>query len=482
MHNTTIKELNDNLKKKNFSCKELTQHFLARIKKYDTKLNSFITINTERALIEAENIDTKIIAKQSTIPLLTGIPIAFKDNIYTKDIKTTCASKMMANFVAPYSASIVKRLQQAGCITIGKNNLDEFAMGATNETSYYGAARNPWHLDKIPGGSSGGSAAAVAARLTLGAIGTDTGGSARQPAALCGISSLKPTYKLLSNYGIVPLAPSLDHAAILATTAEDIAIILQHCVGYDVKEPDTLALDNINYSENLDDSLTGLKVGIPQECLSHLYEQNNYAVTKLYHDAIEELKNLGVKIKYISLPHLPSATPAYYALATAECTCNSTWYNVPKANNQLCSQQRSTMLGNEVKRRLMIGNYVKLGYDNNTLYAQAKKIRHLITADFNNSFLGVDIILTPTTPTGADFIGKQKIITDFLPNNFSSDIYTLIANLPGIPAISFPIGLADNMPVGLQLIGPYLSEAKLLNVVHKYQQATPWHKKMPLLD
>lgn len=471
MHNKTITQLVHSLRKKEFSCTELTKHFLERIKKFNNKLNCFITTTEEQSLFQAKNIDNKII-KGHELSLLAGIPIAYKDNLYTCGIKTTCASKMLDNFIAPFDATIVERLKAFNCITLGKTNMDEFAMGATNETSYYGPVRNPWHLDKIPGGSSGGSAAAVTARLVPCAIGTDTGGSVRQPSSLCGITGLKPTYGLLSRHGIVPFAPSLDQPGILAATAEDIALLLQHCAGYDAQDPQSLRNANIDYTKTTNDSIVGLKIGIPQECLQHFHEQNNRKKAQLYSDALKELEKLGAKFIPLSLPHLSLAIPTYYTIATAECTTSlENYINSPI----YCSEN----FGAEVKRRILIGHYVTIEQNHETLYVKAQKIRRLITNDFINAYKNVDIIITPTTPIDACLIGEKTTNPNHPINKFLSDIYTSPANLAGLPAISFPIGFHDNMPIGMQLIGPYLSESKLLNTVHKYQQTTPWHNNIP---
>jgi aspartyl-tRNA(Asn)/glutamyl-tRNA(Gln) amidotransferase subunit A len=477
MHNQTITQLAQGLRKKDFSCLELTSHFLQRIKNFNNKLNCFITDNEEQALLQAKQLDS-LIAKKNTPSPICGVPVAFKDNIYTHNTKTTCASKMLQDFIAPYDATLVEKLKHAGCIVLGKTNMDEFAMGATCENSYYGPTKNPWHLDKIPGGSSGGSAAAVAARLAPISLGTDTGGSVRQPSALCGVTGLKPTYGLISRHGIVPFAPSLDQAGILAQTAEDIALLLQHCTGQDPQDPATLLTTSTNYCQNLTNPLAGLKIGIPQECLLHLHNQDNRLKAQLYNDAIKALENLGIKISPISLPHLSCAIPTYYAIATAECTTSLAKYNGAK--------NRSEAFGAEVKHRLLIGAYVQQNHNNynhennETLYIKAQKVRQLIKNDFISAWQNVDIILTPTTPIDACFIGEKTTNPHHPINHFLSDIYTSPANLAGLPAISLPIGFVDNMPLGLQLIGPYLSEAQLLNITNQYQKITPWHSYTPL--
>ena len=482
MYKKTIAELRQELHNKTISSVELTQYFLDRIKTINSILNSFITITEEHALAQAQAADA-CLAQGNTTPL-TGIPIAQKDIFCTKGIKTSCGSKMLNNFIAPYNATIVEQLNQAGAVLVGKTNMDEFAMGSSNENSYFGPVKNPWDLERAPGGSSGGSAAAVAARLVPGATGTDTGGSIRQPAALCGITGLKPTYGRISRYGMIAFASSLDQGGSLTQTAEDAAFLLNVMAGYDKKDSTSINKHVPDYTTTLTDSLDGLTVGLPKEYFSD-------GLTHEISESIEEVKkileNSGMKFVEINLPHTDFAAPAYYVLAPAECSSNLARYDGirygyrcenPINLEDLYKRSRTEGFGSEVKRRIMIGTYVLSAGYYDAYYLKAQKIRRLIRDDFIKTFEKVDIILTPATPTPA-FKLNEKIADPVAM--YLSDIYTIAVNLAGLPAITFPIGFVKQLPIGAQLIGNYFEEARLLNIVHSYQQETDWHKRLPQL-
>lgn len=481
MHDKTIAELSKALQQKQISSVELTQLFLDRIKQHDNVLNSFVTVTDELALAQAKEADQRIAA--GTVTTLTGIPFAQKDIFCTKNIKTTCGSKMLDNFIAPYDATVVERLNAAGTVMLGKTNMDEFAMGSSNENSFYGPVKNPWNTQCIPGGSSGGSAAAVAARLTPAATGTDTGGSIRQPAALCGITGLKPTYGRVSRYGMIAFASSLDQGGPMTQTAEDAAIVMNAMAGFDSKDSTSVNQDVPDYTASLNNDLSGLKVGLPEEYF------NNDGLDKEVADAVNEtinvLEKLGAKMVKVRLPHTDYATSAYYVIAPAECSSNLSRYDgvrygyrcdQPKNLTDLYQRSRSEGFGDEVKRRIMIGTYVLSSGYYDAYYARAQKVRRLIRDDFLNAFNDVDIILTPTTPTPAFPSGSKKDPTTM----YLSDIFTVAVNLAGLPGISVPAGLnEDGLPIGVQFIGKHFDEARILNVAHRYQCETDWHKKMP---
>lgn len=486
MHNKTITELKQILQKKEISCEELTKLFLQRIKTFDPKLNSFITIAEELAIKNARQYDANIAKNKGFFEKsLCGIPIAHKDMFYTKNIKTSCASKMLDNFIAPYDAAVVEKLREAGCILLGKTNMDEFAMGSSNENSYYGSVKNPWNLQCVSGGSSGGSAAAVAARLTPAATASDTGGSIRQPAALSGICGIKPTYGRVSRYGMIALAASLDHAGIMAKNAEDLALLLNVIASFDPRDSTSADINVPNYCASLNDSLQGLTIGLPQEYFSNLDAGMALAIDQ----AISIFKKLGAKIKTISLPHTQIATSTYNIIASAECSANlaqfdGTRYGYRCENSnasskdllELCICARSEGFGNEVKRRIMIGTYVLTADNYEAFYLKAQKVRELFKKDFQEAFADVDVIIGPTTQTPAFRLGaKDKNPIDM----YFSDSYTIPANLAGIPAMSIPAGFIDGLPVGVQIIGNYFTEEKLLNIAHKFQQETDWHLKVP---
>ena len=480
MHRKTLTELSLDLKSKKISSKELTEFYLNRIKKYDTKLNSFITLTEEAAINQAKKADQLIADGVATS--LTGLPIAQKDIFCTLDIKTTCASKMLENFISPYNATTVAKFEEAGAVLLGKTNMDEFAMGSSNENSYFGPVKNPWDLARAPGGSSGGSAAAVAARLTPGATGTDTGGSIRQPAALCGITGLKPTYGRVSRYGMIAFASSLDQGGPMAQSAEDVGLLLNVMAGYDPKDSTSINREAPNYLEHINKPLKGLKIGLPKE---YFQEGLNSDVEKITQESIKELTSLGVLFQEISLPHTEYATSAYYVLAPAECSSNLARYDGvrfgyrcenPKNLEDLYKRSRSEGFGEEVKRRIMIGTYVLSSGYYDAFYLKAQKIRRLIHDDFLKAFEQVDAIFTPVTPTTAFKLGEK---TSNPIEMYLSDIYTIAVNLAGVPGLSLPIGFSQGLPVGGQLIGNYFAEAQLLNIAHQYQQVSNWHREIP---
>jgi len=479
MHKT-IAELSSDLASKKISSVELTQYFLKRIKQFDEKLNSFITVSEDSALQEAKQADA-LRAKGQASPL-TGIPIAQKDIFCTQGIKTSCGSKMLDNFIAPYDATVIKKFKAAGTVLLGKTNMDEFAMGSSNENSYYGPVKNPWDLERVPGGSSGGSAAAVAAYLAPGATGTDTGGSIRQPAALCNITGLKPTYGRVSRYGMIAFASSLDQGGPFARTAEDVALLLNAMAGFD--EHDSTSVDRAvpDYTATLNDSIAGLRIGLPKEFFGEGLDSD---IAKAIEVAVKEYEKMGATIQEIHLPNTALSIPAYYVIAPAECSSNLARYDGVRYGHRckdpinlddLYKRTRSEGFGNEVKRRIMIGTYALSAGYYDAYYLKAQKIRGLISRDFHHAFQNVDVILGPTSPCTAFKLGEKA---DDPISMYLSDIYTIAVNLAGLPGLSIPAGFANGLPIGMQLIGNYFAEAKLLNVAHHYQKATDWHTRTP---
>ncbi|MFZ2315078.1 MAG: Asp-tRNA(Asn)/Glu-tRNA(Gln) amidotransferase subunit GatA [Gammaproteobacteria bacterium] len=480
MHHKTIAELASELQAKRISSVELTKLYLDRINAHDKKLNSFITITDEYALKAAAEADKLIASGKGGI--LTGIPIAQKDIFCTDGIKTSCGSKMLDNFISPYDATVITRFKEAGTVMLGKTNMDEFAMGSSNETSFYGPTRNPWNTDYVPGGSSGGSAAAVAAGFAPGATGTDTGGSIRQPAALCNITGLKPTYGRVSRYGMIAFASSLDQGGPFAKTAEDVALLMNVMAGFDEKDSTSIDHPVPDYTANLNDSIQGLRIGLPKEYFS---EGLNSDVAKLMEAAIKEYEKMGAVIKEISLPNSKLAAPAYYVIAPAECSSNLARFdgvrygyraNQPVDLEDLYKRSRSEGFGNEVKRRIMVGTYVLSAGYFDAYYLKAQRIRRLIRDDFAKAFQDVDVILSPTAPTPAFKLGEKS--SDPI-SMYLADIYTIAVNLAGLPGISVPAGFVNNMPIGMQLVGNLFEESKLLNAAHLYQKATDWHTRTP---
>lgn len=476
----TIKELAHELDSKKISSVELAKFFLERIKKYNDQLNCFITITEEDALKAATNADLKRAKGENG--KLTGIPIAQKDIFCTKGIKTSCGSKMLDNFIAPYDATTVKQFNTEGVVLLGKTNMDEFAMGSSNENSFYGPVKNPWDLERVPGGSSGGSAAAVAAYLTPAATGTDTGGSIRQPAALTGISGLKPTYGRVSRYGMIAFASSLDQGGLLARTAEDIALLLNAMAGFDPLDSTSVEIKVPDYTQTLTRSLKGLKIGIPKEYLNEGLDKD---IAKAIQDAIKEYEKLGCSIHDISLPNTSLSIPAYYVIAPAECSSNLARYDGvrfgyrcqnPKNLLDLYQRSRSEGFGSEVKRRIMIGTYALSSGYYDAYYLKAQKIRGLIRQDFKTAFEKVDLILGPTAPAPAFKLGER---TKDPVSMYLSDIYTIAVNLAGLPGISIPVGFTHQLPIGMQLIGDYFKEDLILNAAHQFQTVTDWHTKTP---
>ena len=480
MLNKSIAQLSQALHTKKISSVELTQFFLARIKQYDNTLNSFITVTEEQALKTAKTADSQF--ANGTAGSLTGIPIAQKDIFCTQGIKTTCGSKMLDNFISPYDATVVKRFNSAGMVMLGKTNMDEFAMGSSNENSYYGPVKNPWNSECVPGGSSGGSAAAVAAALTPAATGTDTGGSIRQPAALCGISGIKPTYGRVSRYGMVAFASSLDQGGLFAKSAEDLALLLNTMAGFDENDSTSINHPVPDYTATLNNSLKGLRIGLPKEFFN---AGLNKTIENAIELAIKEYEKLGASIHEISLPNSALAIPAYYVIAPAECSSNLARFDGvryghrcknPRDLDDLYKRSRSEGFGKEVTRRIMIGTYaLSTGYYD-AYYLKAQKIRALIQQDFEAAFKKIDIILGPTTPAPAFKLFEK---TSDPINMYLSDIYTIAVNLAGLPGLSIPTGFTQGLPIGLQLIGNFFTEAHLLNAAHLYQKSTDWHTKTP---
>ncbi len=480
MHNRTIAELAAGLRAGDFSSVELTEHFLERIERLDPRLNSFITVAADRALEAAERADARL--RQGEAGPLIGIPIAHKDIFCTHGLRTSCGSRMLDSFIAPYDAGVVERLQAAGAVVLGKTNMDEFAMGSSNETSFYGAVRNPWATQCVPGGSSGGSAAAVAARLCVGATGTDTGGSIRQPAALCGITGIKPTYGRVSRYGMIAFASSLDQGGPMARSAADAAALLQAMAGFDPRDSTSVDRPVPDYGATLDDDLTGLRIGLPRE---YFGEGLDPAVARSLEQAIREYQRLGAVVREISLPNSPLSVPTYYVVAPAECSSNLARYDgvrfghrcaEPRDLEDLYKRSRAEGFGAEVKRRIMIGTYVLSAGYYDAYYLKAQKLRHLISEDFRRAFTEVDLILGPTAPTPAFELGAK---IDDPVSMYLSDIYTIAANLAGLPALSIPVAPVDGKPVGLQMVSDYFTEAWLLNAAHRLQQVTDWHLAVP---
>jgi len=480
MHNKTLADIIAGLNNGDFSSVEVTQHFLGRIKAMDGQYNSFVTVTEDAALAKAAAADQLRASGNSTV--LCGVPIAHKDIFCTNGVRTSCGSKMLDNFVPPYDATVVDNFSRAGAIVLGKTNMDEFAMGSSNETSYYGAVKNPWDTNCVPGGSSGGSAAAVAARLTPAATATDTGGSIRQPAALCGITGLKPTYGRVSRWGMIAFASSLDQGGPMARTAEDCALMLNTMASFDPKDSTSIDRPVPDYTAELQNSLQGLKIGVPKEYFS---EGLNSGTEQAVRDALAEYEKLGAQLVEISLPHSHLAVPAYYVIAPAEASANLSRFDGvrygyrcedPKDLRDLYMRTRGEGFGDEVKRRILVGAYcLSAGYYD-AYYRKAQQVRRLIKQDFVDAFKEVDVIMGPTSPSPAFAFGAKGNDPVAM---YLEDIYTIATNLAGLPGMSVPCGLVDNKPVGLQIIGDYFDEGLMLNVAHQFQQATDWHQRTP---
>lgn len=474
----SLTELRQQLDNKSISSVEITQDYLQRIHSHDHNYNSYITVTGEIALQQAKAADKRI-AKGDVGPL-TGIPYAHKDIFCTQGVKTSCGSKMLDNFIAPYDATVTSKLYEAGAVMLGKTNMDEFAMGSSNENSFYGPTKNPWDKERVPGGSSGGSAACVAAQLAPIATGTDTGGSIRQPAAFCGLTGIKPTYGRVSRFGMVAFASSLDQGGVIAHSAEDAALFLQAMSGHDPKDSTSAPHSLPLFSQALNQSLQGLRIGIidlPEDSI-------DTAILSLCQKAKIQLEQLGATISNIKLPHQSLSLSTYYIIAPSEASSNLSRFDGVRFGyrtketstlQELYLRSRSEGFGDEVKRRILVGTYsLSAGYYD-AYYSQAQKVRRLIKQDYVDAFQQVDILLSPTTPSPAFKIGeKQSSVAMYL-----SDKFTLGASLAGLPALSLPMGFVEGLPVGLQLIGNYFEEAKLLNVAHQYQQVTPWHQQTP---
>jgi len=480
MLNLSLKELSQALGKKKFTSVELTQFFLNRVKKHNPSLNAFITIDEDKSLSMAEKSDQLIQSGKKSI--LTGIPIAQKDIFCADGWKTTCGSKMLENFISPYDSTVINKFNNVGAVNLGKTNMDEFAMGSSNETSYFGSVKNPWDFNCVPGGSSGGSAAAVAARLAPAATGTDTGGSIRQPASLCGFTGLKPTYGLVSRYGMIAFASSLDQAGPMAVSAEDCALLLDVMTGYDEKDSTSLNRKKENYSNSLDNEIEGLRIGIPKEFFEDGLDSD---IQKLIDEALKQYEKLGAKIVDISLPNNHLAIPAYYVIAPAEASSNLSRYDGVRYGYRtkeyddlmdMYFKTRQEGFGDEVKRRILIGTYVLSAGYFDAYYLKAQKIRRLISNDFKAAYEKCDVIMGPSAPSVAFKSGEKQ--EDPLAM-YLQDVFTISTNLAGLPAMSIPAGFVNELPVGLQLIGNHFEESKILNVAHIYQKNTDWHLQSP---
>jgi len=480
LHGKTAAEIGRGIHAGEFSSEEVTRHFLQRIEQGNPRLNAFVTVTAERALADARRADAAI-ADGRGGPL-TGVPIAHKDIFCTDGILTTCGSRMLSGFVSPYDATVVERLDAAGTVLLGKTNMDEFAMGSSNETSYFGPVRNPWDEERVPGGSSGGSAAAVAARLAPVATGTDTGGSIRQPAALTGLTGVKPTYGRVSRYGMIAFASSLDQGGVLAQSAEDAALVLEAMSGFDPRDSTSVDAPVPGYAAQLDRPVKGLRIGIIREFFG---EGLDPATGDAVQSALDAYRRLGAELVEVSLPALPLSVPTYYVVAPAECSSNLSRFDGvrygyrcenPRDLLDLYTRSRGEGFGPEVKRRIMTGTYVLSAGYYDAYYLKAQKVRSLINGDFKRAFADVDVLMGPTAPTPAFRIGDK---VDDPITMYLNDIYTIGANLAGLPALSAPCGLVDGLPVGLQIIGPHFAEARVLAAAHAYQRETDWHRRAP---
>ena len=471
----TLSELKELLEKKDISSFELVEETFKNIS--SSKTNSFITLNEEAALTKAKEFDQGECEGD-----LAGLPIAQKDLFCTKNLRTTCGSRILENFIPPYNATVVENLSKAGSICVGKTNMDEFAMGSSNETSYFGTVKNPWDLERVPGGSSGGSAAAVAEGLVCAATGTDTGGSIRQPAALCGITGIKPTYGRASRWGMIAFASSLDQAGAFARNAEDCALLLNHICSHDEKDSTSLSNDKENYLENINNDLKGKKIGIVKE-----FDISN--LSKEVQDSFEQSKkifeSLGANFVEVSMPNIKLSVPTYYVVAPAECSSNLSrfdgvkyGYRAENVNDleDLYIKSRSEGFGDEVKRRILIGTYVLSAGFYDAYYKKAQQSRRMIKNDFVKAFSEVDVIISPSSPSSAFKIGSK---TEDPIEMYLEDLFTISSNLAGVPAMSIPHGFSKNLPIGLQLIGNYLEESEILNFAHQYQKNTDWHIRNP---
>ncbi len=482
MHDRTLSELSAELKARRISATELARHFLGRIARHDARLNAFITVTEEAALAEAAEADRRIAAGEAGP--LTGVPIAHKDIFCTRGVRTSCASRMLDNFVSPYDATVVERLKRAGTVSLGKTNMDEFAMGSSSETSFYGPVRNPWDTEAVPGGSSGGSAAAVAARLAPAATGTDTGGSVRQPAALTGLTGIKPTYGRVSRYGMIAFASSLDQAGVLCRSAEDAAHLLEAMAGFDARDSTSLEEPVPRYAEEIATPWEKIRIGVPDNFFDAGLDEGIAAAVR---EALAEFEKLGAALKPLRFDHIHLSVPAYYVVAPAEASSNLARYDGVRFGHRAAGaahddlrtfymRNRGEGFGAEVKRRILTGTYALSAGYYDAYYLKAQRARKLISADFARAFEEVDLVAGPTTPAPAFRLG-QKLGNPV--EMYLNDIYTIGANLAGLPAISIPCGFVRGLPVGLQLVAPPLAESRLLKTAHHFQRATDWHARVP---
>jgi aspartyl-tRNA(Asn)/glutamyl-tRNA(Gln) amidotransferase subunit A len=479
--NYTLKQCSDLLQSKQASATELAQEYLAVIEEDNAGLNAYVTLDKERTLAEARAAD--VLLEQGSATALTGVPIAYKDIFCQQGWRSACSSKMLDNFIAPYTATVVQNLLDAGMVTLGRTNMDEFAMGSTTESSHYGITRNPWQHEHVPGGSSGGSAAVIAARLAPAALGSDTGGSIRQPASHCGITGLKPTYGVVSRFGMIAYASSFDQAGPMAQTAEDCALLLNSMAGFDERDSTSIERDKEDYTRDLNHPLHGLKVGLPREFFG---EGLDNQVHTSINNVIEVLKKQGAEIIDVTLPHTELSIPAYYVLASAEASTNLSRYDgvryghrAAKFSNleEMYSNSRAEGFGDEVKRRIMIGTYVLSHGYYDAYYLKAQKLRRIVANDFQAALKQCDIILAPVAPTAAPALASHN--SDPV-QMYLSDIYTVSLNLAGLPGIALPAGFTtDGLPVGVQLIGNYFAESRLLGIAHQIQQHSDWHTRTP---
>ena len=480
MHDQSVAQLIAGLRGRTFSSVELARAYLQRIQAMDPSLNSYINVDEKQVLADAAAADQRLAAGDAHA--LTGVPIAHKDIFCTRGTRTSCGSRMLDNFVPPYDATLIKRFNEQGAVLLGKTNMDEFAMGSSNESSFYGPTRNPWDTDRVPGGSSGGSAAAVAAGLAPAATGTDTGGSIRQPAAFCGITGLKPTYGRVSRLGMIAFASSLDQAGPMASSAEDCALLLNAMAGHDPLDSTSSEESTVDYTASLEESIAGLRIGLPAE---YFGDGLDAATGAQIEAALKQLESQGAVLVDVSLPNSHLAIPTYYVIAPAEASTNLSRFDGvryghrcedPRDLHDLYTRTRQEGFGDEVKRRILVGTYALSAGYYDAYYKKAQQVRRLIRQDFLDCFEQVDIIAGPTTPGPAFALGSKS---DDPVSMYLEDVYTLAVNLAGLPGMSVPAGMVDDLPIGLQLVGRHFDEARLLNVAHRYQQATDWHQRRP---
>ncbi|MFT4766617.1 MAG: aspartyl-tRNA(Asn)/glutamyl-tRNA(Gln) amidotransferase subunit A [Oleispira sp.] len=480
MHNKTLAQISQDLQAGEYSSVEVTQHFLDRIKDLDGQYNRFITVTDEKALIQAKAADELRAAGNANE--WTGVPMAHKDIFCTEGVRTSCGSKMLDKFIAPYDSTVADNFNKVGAVSLGKTNMDEFAMGSSSESSFYGTVKNPWNKEHVPGGSSGGSAAAVAARLAPGITATDTGGSIRQPASFCGVTGIKPTYGRVSRFGMVSYASSLDQGGPIARNAEDAAMMLNVMAGFDKKDSTSINRTVPDYRADLNKSVKGMTIGLPKEYFS---SELDPAMAKTIQAAIKEYEKMGAILKEISLPNTHLCVPAYYVIAPSECSANLSRMDGvrfghrcedPKDVEDLYKRSRSEGFGDEVQRRIMLGSYALSAGFYDAYYKKAQQVRRLIKNDFVAAFNDVDVIMSPVAPSPAFKFGEKNKDPVSM---YLEDVFTLATNLAGLPGMSVPAGMINDLPVGLQLIGNYFDESRLLNCAHQFQNATDWHTKTP---